>query len=213
MEYFVRKQAHYKNVFREHDVVGWYTAPRIASHEANHASLVAKLGNPDLVSLVLDPSTSMDGDALPFSASLAGSEIPVTVVSTPAEKIGIDHIARVVPQGESASKQLTSHLGGVHGSIEKLSEGIEIICEYLQGVKSGKIKKDQALLRQVQSLCNRLNVCKTEESPQALLTEYNDVLLVTYLASLSKTCNTSNEVVEKFNTAYEKQQRDRHRPF
>merc|ERR1711939_340998 len=109
MEYFIRKQAHYKNVFREHDVVGWYTAPRVDAHEANHAALAAKLGNSDLVSLVLAPAT--DNDDLPFSATLAGAPVPVQVVSTPAEKIGIDHIARVVPQGGSASTQLTSHLG------------------------------------------------------------------------------------------------------
>lgn len=28
--------------------------------------------------------------------------------------------------------QLTAHLGGVHGAIGKLSEGIEAICAYLQ---------------------------------------------------------------------------------
>ena len=84
-------------------------------------------------------------------------------------------------------------------------------------MESGKLVPEfmilvlQALLRQVQSLCNRLHVCKTEESADVLLQEYNDVLLVTYLSSLTKTCNVANEVVEKFNTAFEKHHR--HRPF
>ena len=72
---------------------------------------------------MLDP-LSKDGEQLPFSATLQGAAVPVKVaqpvawamsparlvafdllskpcqvVSTAAEKIGIDHIARVVPQG------------------------------------------------------------------------------------------------------------------
>jgi len=54
-------------------------------------------------------------------------------------------------------------------------------------------------------------VCKTEKSAEVLLQDYNDVLLVTYLSSLTKACNVSNEVSEKFNTAFEKH--NRHRPF
>lgn len=107
--------------------------------------------------------------------------------------------------------QLTAHLGGVHGAIGKLSEGVESVCEYLQGVKSGAIPKNQEMLRKVQSLCNRLRVCKTEDSQEQLLQDYNDVLLATYLSSVTKSCDDSNELVEKFNTVHEKHHR--HRPF
>ena len=55
--------------------------------------------------------------------------------------------------------QLTAHLGGVHGAIGKLSEGIEVICAYLQGVKSGTIKKDQVLTRASRSLVRKLTRC------------------------------------------------------
>jgi len=132
------------------------------------------------------------------------------VASTDAEKIGIDHIARTIPKGGSASMQLTAHLGGVHSAVGKLSEGIEAICAYLKGVKSGAIAKDHSLLREVQSLCNRLPA-QDPQSKQKMLTDYNDVLLVAYLSSLTKTANESNELVEKFNTVFEKHRR--HRPF
>lgn len=210
IDYFQHKQAHYKSVFREWEVVGWYTAPHTQTHDANHSAIAAQVGNPNIVSLVLDPHTA-DSDALPFTASSQAGPITVKVASTDAEKIGIDHIARVVPQGGSASMQLTAHLGGVHGAIGKLAEGVQCICGYLQGVKSGAIPKDQALLRQVQSLCNRLRVCKTEDSQEQLLQDYNDVLLAAYLSQITKSCDKANELVEKFNTVHEKHHR--HRPF
>lgn len=211
MEYLIRKQAHYQNVFREYEVVGWYSAPESAN-PGNHQAIVSHTGNPKTVSLVLNPLA--DSDSLPFSATCESQQMELKVASTDAEKVGIDHIARVIPDGGSAAMQLTAHLGGVHGAIGKLSEGIEAICAYLQGVKSGAIPKNQALLRQVQSLCNRLHVCKTEESQEALLQEYNDVLLVSYLSSITKTGNASNELVEKFNTVHEKHHSmHRHRPF
>jgi len=210
IEYLLRKQAHYKAIFREHDVVGWYTAPRTQTHDANQSAIAAQVPEcANLVSVVLDPNAS--GDTLPFSVTSGATSLKVQVASTDAEKIGIDHIARIVPQGGSASLQLSAHLGGVHGAIGKLSEGIQSIVAYLQGVKNGTITKNQAVLRDVQSLCNRLHVCKTEESQEALLQEYNDVLLVAYLASITKTGNIANEVVEKFNTVHEKHHR--HRPF
>merc|ERR1711924_523602 len=90
-----------------------------------------------------------------------------------------------------------------HGAIGKLSGGVETICAYLEGVKSGAITKDHAILRSVKGLCNRLPLQNSEESKELLMQNYNDMPLVTYLASLTKTANEANEVVEKFNMAYE----------
>lgn len=212
IEYFLRKEAHYKNVFREWDVLGWYTAPVTATHQMNHDAMAKQIGSADIVSLVLDPTTK-DSEALPFTATCQGAATTVRVVSTDAEKIGIDHIARVVPQGGSASMQLTAHLGGVHGAIGKLSEGIEVIRSFLKGIKSGAIKKDHALLRQVQSLTNRLQVCKTEQSAEALLQDYNDVLLVTLLSTLTKSNNETEAVVEKIGQVVDRSSHRSHRPF
>jgi len=211
VDYLVRKAAHYKNVFHEHDVVGWYCAPKLASNfEANRTTIAEHSGNANLISLVLDPHT-VGTDAYPFSAETPDAHpLNVKVASTDAEKIGIDHIARTVPKGGSASLQLTAHLGGVHSAVGKLSEGIQAICAYLQAVKSGKVPKDQVILRQVRSLCNRLPAGDAN-AKEKLLQDYNDVLLVTYLASLTKAANESNELVEKFNTVHEKHRR--HRPF
>jgi len=204
--YFLRKAAHFKNVFHEYDVVGWYCAPQ---RDVRHQdTIVANSGNNNLVSLVLQPNSS---DDIPFSAfSASGQNIALKVASTEAEQIGIDHIARTVTKGGSASMQLTAHLGGMHSAARKLSEGIEIICGYLKAVKEGAVPKDHGILREVHTLCNRLPTGDSNNKDK-LLQDYNDVLLVAYLSSLTKTANESNELVEKFNTVFEKHRR--HRPF
>merc|ERR1711907_191026 len=212
LDFLRAKEAHAKNVFFEHEVVGWYAAPANERSADYTAYLADYLKRPDIVTLVLDTNSASPN--LPFAATSNAGPMQVQVVSTDAEKIGIDHIARVVPQGGSASQQLTAHLGGVHGAIGRLSVGIETICAYLEGVKSGAIAKDHAILRSVKGLCNRLPLQNSEESKELLMQNYNDMLLVTYLASLTKTANEANEVAEKFNTAYEKHRRNHsHRAF
>jgi len=79
----------------------------------------------------------------------------------------------------------------------------------LEAVKQGKISSDQGVLRQVSSLCHLLPAIDTEAFREDFVKEYNDVLLVTYLASITKGTSTINELVDKFNVTYERHGRRR----
>ena len=57
------------------------------------------------------------------------------------------------------------------------------------------------MLRQVRSVCNRLPTIDSDKFRADFLTEYNDTLLVTYLATITKSAAMVNDVLEKSVTA------------
>jgi len=86
---------------------------------------------------------------------------------------------------------------------------IKLLLSYLEAVKNGKAPRDQSILRRVASLCNQLPAIDTQSFKQDFLNEYNDALLITYLASITKGTNTTNELIDKFNSTYDRHSRRR----
>lgn len=79
-----------------------------------------------------------------------------------AERISVDQVSRLNDSG-AGSSALSSHLLSVHSAIDMLKKRIRQIIVPLKAMKEGKIPKDHNLLRQVQSLCNRLPAVDTRE--------------------------------------------------
>lgn len=76
-----------------------------------------------------------------------------------------------------------------------LSDRISLITAYLQGVQSGTLKRDHESLRQISSLVASLPASsELPEFQTEFLTEYNDVLLTSYLANMTSGLNSLNEV-------------------
>lgn len=77
-----------------------------------------------------------------------------------------------------------------------LSDRINLITAYLQGVQSGSLRKDPESLRQISSLVASLPASnELPEFHSEFLTEYNDVLLTSYLANMTSGLNSLNEVI------------------
>ncbi|CAA2975309.1 COP9 signalosome complex subunit 6a-like [Olea europaea subsp. europaea] len=72
---------------------------------------------------------------------------------------------------------------------------------------SGDVPVENSLLRQVSSLLRRLPAIESEKFQDDFLMEYNDTLLISYLAMFTNCSSTMNELVDKFNTAYDRQSR------
>ncbi|CAI7813703.1 unnamed protein product [Closterium sp. NIES-54] len=66
---------------------------------------------------------------------------------------------------------------------------------------------DHSVTRQVSSLIRRLPAVDSDRFHRHFLTEFNDTLLMTYLASITKSTNTINELVDLFDVVYDKQSR------
>ena len=79
-----------------------------------------------------------------------------------AERISVDQVSRLNDSG-AGSSALSSHLLSVHSAIDMLKKRIAQIIVPLKAMQEGKVPKDHNLLRQVQSLCNRLPAVDTRE--------------------------------------------------
>lgn len=104
----------------------------------------------------------------------------------------------------------------MHSSIGMLNSRISILKHYLEAVKSGELKADPSVLRDIKVICQQLpaidstafkveflSVCTL----RCLLTcsqEYNDALLLTYLAAMTKSSVATVEMLEKFNNTYDR---------
>jgi COP9 signalosome complex subunit 6 len=82
-----------------------------------------------------------------------------------------------------------------------------MLQKYVQAVDQGKIPRDAGVLRRVVSLCHQLPTIDTPEFKQEFITEYNDALLITYLASITKSANSVNDLIDKFGVVHEKGKR------
>ncbi|PWA79498.1 JAB1/MPN/MOV34 metalloenzyme domain, Rpn11/EIF3F [Artemisia annua] len=67
----------------------------------------------------------------------------------------------------------------------------------------GEIPVENSLLRQVSSLLRRLPAIESQKFQDDFLMEYNDTLLISYLAMFTDCSSTMNDLVDKINVAYE----------
>ena len=87
-------------------------------------------------------------------------ELEYTLATEEAERIGVDHIAKHSSSNAyNVQSAVADHLNAQYSAICLLNNRIKVIYEYVKAVKEKKnIKKNNEILREIQSLCNRLPV-------------------------------------------------------
>ncbi|XP_057544137.1 COP9 signalosome complex subunit 6a-like [Amaranthus tricolor] len=215
-----KKQELYKKVFPNFYVLGWYSTGTDAqeSDMLIHKALMDINESP--VYLLLHPSINHAQKDLPLS--IYESELHVidglpqlifvrssyTIETVEAERISVDHVAHLKPaDGGSAATQLAAHLTGIHSAIKMLNSRVKVLLQYLLAMQKGEIPCEYSLLRQVSSLLRRLPAIESLKFQDDFLMEYNDTLLVTYLAMLTNCSSAMNELVDKINIAYDRHSR------
>ncbi|MBA0878040.1 hypothetical protein Goshw_029998 [Gossypium schwendimanii] len=104
-------------------------------------------------------------------------------------------------------ESVAAQLSGIHSAIKMLNSRIRVLHQYLVGMQKGDTPCESSLLRQVSSLLRRLPAIESEKFQDDFLMEYNDTLLITYLAMFTNCSSTMNELVDKFNTTYDRHSR------
>jgi len=218
-DYLTAKAEQLKQVFPTYDFLGWYSNGSAATEADMEIHKQFLPHNESPLYLLVDTQAASHIRELPISIfeselrlileqpTMLFTRSQYRVETVEAERISVDHIAHVSSSGGSEGSSLTAHLMGVHNAIKMLSMRIKIIVQFLQATKDGQVPKDHGLLRQIASLCNQLPAIDSNTFNQDFLTEYNDALLVTYLASITKGSSQINELVDKFNTAYDRHSR------
>ena len=94
-------------------------------------------------------------------------------------------------QPPAPPSELDAHFHTMQSSIESMNDRISVLLDYLRGVESGAIPNpDHGLLRQVDALVRRLPLLQTGQSrglPGEFEAEYDNAVMLAYLAALTKT--------------------------
>jgi len=222
-DYMKAKQEQFKKVFPTNDFLGWYsTSSGVAvSDLAIHKQFLEINESP--IYLALDAAAAFLASTRDLPITIFESEIhvvqdqptmlfvkvPYRLQTGEAERIGVDHVARVTPTGGAEGSQLTTHLMGLHNAVKMLNARVKTLHAFCTATNEGKIAPDHGILRQIASLCNVLPAIDTGVFNEDFLKEYNDVLLVTYLAGITKGTSAINDLVDKYNITYERHTRRR----
>lgn len=116
-----------------------------------------------------------------------------------AERIAVDHTSKPPVDDGDGQSSLIANLTTQQNAIKMLLDRIQSIVSYVDDVEAKKLPNDHESLRQIASLVAGIPASgNLPEFRQEFLTEYNDLLLTTYLSDMTNGINTMNELVDKF---------------
>jgi len=216
-----RKSEQFKKVFKDYEFMGWYSTGQGVVPADMEIHKQISLFNENPLYLHLNPMITSAMRELPISIyeselrmvddtpTQLFVKVPYKIETGEAERISVDHIARITPTEGGTGSALVSHMTAVYNAITMLNQRIKILTNFIEATKGGKIPTDHGLLRRVASLANQLPAIDTAQFQQEFINEYNDALMITYLASMTKGANSINEMIDKFNITFERSSRRR----
>ncbi|XP_075764140.1 COP9 signalosome complex subunit 6 isoform X2 [Pelodiscus sinensis] len=193
-EYYYTKEEQFKQVFKDLEFLGWYTTggPPDQSDIHVHKQLPVSV----FESVI---------DIINGEATMLFAELPYTLATEEAERIGVDHVARMTATGSGENSTVAEHLIAQHSAIKMLHSRVRLILEYVKASEAGEVPFNHEILREACALCHCLPVLSTHKFKTDFYDQCNDVGLMAYLGTITKTCNTMNQFVNKFNILYDRQ--------
>jgi COP9 signalosome complex subunit 6 len=214
-DYYNTKEEQFKQVFSDMDFLGWYTTGDIPNDgdikihkqicEINESPVLLKL-NPQARHSDL-PVTMYESviDLVVGQATMLFVELHYTLATEEAERIGVDHVARMSSNEAGESSLVAEHLTAQHSAIKMLHSRVKLVLQYVRAVQAGELPKNHEILREAYSLSHRLPVLQSARFRADFYNQCNDVGLMTYLGTITKGCNDINQFVNKFNILYDRQ--------
>lgn len=215
-DYYSLKEEQFKQVFSDMDFLGWYTTGEVPAERdiAVHRQICNINECP--VMLMLNPS-AINTEQLPVvlyesvidmingSATMLLAPLTYTLAAEEAERIGVDHVARV-SSGEAAYNSLVAeHLSAQRSAIKMLVSRVRAVLATVTAIKDGTLPPRPELLRDARALANRLPLLTSAQFRNHFYNQCNDVALMTYLGTITKGCNGINQLVNRFNILYDRQ--------
>nr|XP_014431084.1 COP9 signalosome complex subunit 6 [Pelodiscus sinensis] len=197
------------------EFLGWYTTggPPDQSDIHVHKQVCEIIESP--LFLKLNPMTKHTDlpvsvfesviDIINGEATMLFAELPYTLATEEAERIGVDHVARMTATGSGENSTVAEHLIAQHSAIKMLHSRVRLILEYVKASEAGEVPFNHEILREACALCHCLPVLSTHKFKTDFYDQCNDVGLMAYLGTITKTCNTMNQFVNKFNILYDRQ--------
>lgn len=85
-------------------------------------------------------------------------KLAYTLATEEAERIGVDHVARMSSADSGESSLVAEHLTAQHSAIKMLHSRVKLVLEYMKAVQNGQLAANHEILREAYSLCHRLPV-------------------------------------------------------
>lgn len=217
-DYYESKENQFKQVFPDLDFLGWYTigdSPTLEDIEIHRQ--ICEI-NESPIFMKLNPSSKHS--RLPISifesvidlvngqATLLFSPVTFSLATEEAERIGLDHMARLSSNSSksngSGSSVAAEHLRVQYNAVKMLRDRVKLIRDFVVDSKDGKVAWNHEILREAFNLSNRLPLINSSNFKSEFFNQCNDVALMTYLGMLTKTTNALNQYVVNFNILHER---------
>ncbi|XP_058877645.1 eukaryotic translation initiation factor 3 subunit F-like [Acipenser ruthenus] len=203
MEFAKNMYELHKKVSPSEVIVGWYaTGFDITEHSVLiHEYYSREAQNP--IHLTVDTalqSSRMNIRAY-VSAQMGVPSKTVGVMFSPltvkyayfdTERIGVDLLQRT-RTSPSRSKGLTTDLEQVGSAAARIQDMLTTVLSYTEDVLSGKVTPDNTVGRFLMDLVNKVPKITAEDFESMLNSNINDLLMVTYLANLTRAQIALNE--------------------
>lgn len=208
--------AQFKQVFGDLDFLGWYTTGNVPSESDIALQKQICTINESPVLLKLDPFGKHTDlpvyiyesviDLINGEVTMLFIELEFSLATDEAERIGVEHIAKLSCNDTLVQSTVADHLNTQYSAISLLNNRIRVIYDYVKAVKENKnnVKKNNEILREIQSLCNRLPAMNSPDFYKEFYTLYNDVTWISYLGVITQGSNTLNQYINKFLVMYDK---------
>lgn len=211
-EFLTKKLELIKQVHPDLDFTGWYTVESQNWDVSIMSSFYAQLASLNESPLVLRLDPIGVSNELPIhvyetivvlGTKLDFIEIPYTLITEEAERIGIDHVSRYsVTDGTSDTSIVSDQISIQYNAIRLLYQRMLVLLEYVRAVKQGQLERNDDLLREIGSLCQRLPIINTDDNNNRMFREdfdiqQSDVALLALLACCTQEISTLNDYLSK----------------
>lgn len=217
-DYYNSKEEQFKQVFCDLEFLGWYITcagsdkPSLRDIEV-HKQIINIVESP--IFLKMDPHGGHTDlpvkvyetiiDIINGETKMLFVELTCTLSTEDAERIGVDHVARMSNNDAQENSLVAETLTVQFNAIKMLHSRVKMLLEYLKDMKNSEKSVNNEILREYVSLCHRLPVMESGEFYRDLYTHCNDVALIAYLGVLTKCSNEVNDYCNKFNALYDRQ--------
>jgi len=217
-EYYKIKEEQFKQVFSEMDFLGWYSTGEGPSEQDVdvHKQICEISDNESPLFLQLNPVSGRPAD-LPIAVfesviDIVGGEarmlfvkLAYTLATEEAERIGLDHVARITGGGSESKSLVSEHLLVQHSAIKMLASRVALIRDYVKAIEAGELPHNHEILREAQALVSRLPVLQSDVFQPQFYTQCNDAALMTLMGSVQKSCNNLMQFIHKYNVLHQRQ--------
>merc|ERR1711964_50588 len=145
-------------------------------------------------------------DIVKGEAKLLFVKLNYSLATEEAERIGLDHVARISSADGITQSKVSEHFLAQHSAIKMLASRVSLILDYVRAVEAGELPHNHEILREAKALADRLPVLESNDKfKPEFYTQCNDVALMTMMGTIHKSCNDLVQFINKFNLLYQRQ--------